>query len=132
MQYAMMLFSFFVFEWKYPFWANFVQKIKINNLSWNLVPTLIWISKIQWWCSLFLFLIRNTFFGQIWTKVKIISISWNLVPRLFRRWEFNRGVHLFFQSETLLLGKFGRGLSLIFLVESWVWIWFEFKAKFDR
>ena len=64
----MMLFSFLVFEWKYPFWANLVQKIKIVTLSWNLVPTLIRTCRIQWWCSFFLFLIGNTLFGQIWSK----------------------------------------------------------------
>ena len=29
MQNLLMLLTFFVFEWKYPFWANLVQKIKI-------------------------------------------------------------------------------------------------------
>ena len=33
MQNSMTLFSFFIFEWKYPFWANFVQKVKIVTLG---------------------------------------------------------------------------------------------------
>ena len=41
-------------DWKYPLWANFVQNIKIVILSWNLVPRLIWIRRIQW-CVLFTF-----------------------------------------------------------------------------
>ena len=68
MQNSMMLFTFFVFEWKYPFWANLVQKVKIISWSWNLVARLIWICRIQWCCSLFLFLSGNTLFGQIWSK----------------------------------------------------------------
>ena len=69
-----MLFSFFVFEWKYPFWANLVQKIKIISLSWNLVPTVIRICRIQWRCSLFSFSAGNTLFGQIWSKLSIFTV----------------------------------------------------------
>ena len=43
-------------------------------LSWNLVPRLIWVCKIQWWCSLFLFLTRNTLFGQVWWKNSNLSV----------------------------------------------------------
>ena len=46
---------FFCLDWKQPFWANVVQKIKIVSLSRNLVPKLIRICRIQWWYSLFLF-----------------------------------------------------------------------------
>ena len=59
---------FFVLDQKNPFWVNLIKKIKIVSLSWNLVPRLIWISGIQWWCSLFLFLTINIFLGQIWSK----------------------------------------------------------------
>ena len=47
-----------VFDWKYylywkyyflPFWTDLVQKVKIVTLSWNWVPRLIRISRIQWW-----------------------------------------------------------------------------------
>ena len=65
---SMIIFTFSVFDRKYPFWANLVQKVKIISLSWNLVPRLIRICKIQWWCSLFLFLTGNTLFGTIWSK----------------------------------------------------------------
>ena len=46
---------FSVLDEKNSFWANLVQKIKVVSLSWNLVPRLIWICGIQWWCSLFSF-----------------------------------------------------------------------------
>ena len=54
----------FVFNWKYLFWVNLVQKLKMISLSWNFVPRLIQICRISWWCSLFLFLTRNTFLDQ--------------------------------------------------------------------
>ena len=41
MQNSLMLFTFFVFDWKCCSWPNLVQKIKIVNLSWNLVSELI-------------------------------------------------------------------------------------------
>ena len=55
--------TFYVLDWKYLFWANLVQKINMVSLSWDLVPILIRICRIQWQCSLFLFEIGNTFFG---------------------------------------------------------------------
>ena len=33
MQNLVVLFTFSVFDWKYPFWANLVQKIKIVSLG---------------------------------------------------------------------------------------------------
>ena len=46
MQNSMVMFIFFVFDWKYPFWANLVQKVKIISLSWNLVPTVIQLCRV--------------------------------------------------------------------------------------
>ena len=76
---------FFVFNWKYPFWANLVQKIIIFSLSWNLVLRLIRICRIQSCRSFFMFSTENTLFRQIWSKKsKIVNFSWNLVPKLIR------------------------------------------------
>ena len=54
---------FFCFgsEKKFEDWVNLVKKLKIVSLSWNLVTRLIWISGIQWWCSLFLFFSTSVF-----------------------------------------------------------------------
>ena len=57
-----------VFNWKYLFWVNLVQKLEIISLSWNFVPRLIQICRIPWWCSLFLFLTGNTFLGKFGPK----------------------------------------------------------------
>ena len=76
MQNSMMLFTFFVFDRKYPFWANLVQNVKIISLSWKLVSRLIRIWIIQWWCSLFLFLTGNSLLGaNFFEKVKIVSLK---------------------------------------------------------
>ena len=47
-QNSMVVFTFSVLDWKYPSWANLVQKIKIISLTWNLVSWLIRICRIQW------------------------------------------------------------------------------------
>ena len=65
------MFTFFVFDWKYPSWTNLVQKIKIVSLSRNLVPKLFRTCRIQWWFSLSLFLDREHLFRAIW--------SWSLL-----------------------------------------------------
>ena len=46
--------DFSVFNWEVSFWGNLVKKIKIVSLSWNLVPALIRIYRIQWWYAYFL------------------------------------------------------------------------------
>ena len=109
MQNSMILFTFFVFEWKYPFWANLVQKIKILILSWNLVATLIRTCRIQWWCSLFLFLSGIALFGQICSKKSKLSLYakiWYL--DWYEYVEFNDAIFFFcFRLEIPFLGKFG-------------------------
>ena len=75
MQNSMVMFKFFVFDWKYPFWANLIQKVKIISWSLNLVARLIRICIIQWCCSLFWFLSGNALFGQIWFKKLKLSVE---------------------------------------------------------
>ena len=41
MQASVVMFTFSVFDWRYPFWANLVQKTKIVSFRWNLTPRLI-------------------------------------------------------------------------------------------
>ena len=61
-----------------PFLGKFGPKIKIVSLSWNLVPRLIWICRIKWWCSLFPFSTGNTFFcANVVPKFKFVSLSCN-------------------------------------------------------
>ena len=44
------------------------KKVKIISLSWNSVPTIIPICRIQWWCSFFLFLIKVPFLANFGPK----------------------------------------------------------------
>ena len=84
-QNSMVIFTFSVFDWKYPFWANLVQKIKVISLSWNLVPTLIRICRIEWWCSLFFIFGRKyPVWDNLVQKIKIVSLRCNLIPKLIR------------------------------------------------
>ena len=109
MQNSMMLFSFFVFEWKYPFWANLVEKFEIVTLCWNLVARLIRTCKIQWWCSFFfVFDWKYRFWSNLIQKIKIISWSLNLVARLIRICWIQWSVHFFpFWPEAPFLDKCG-------------------------
>ena len=69
MENSMVMFILSVFGWKYPFWADVVQKFKIISRSWNLVPRLIPICRIQWCCSLFFFFwVEIPFFGKFCPK----------------------------------------------------------------
>ena len=36
MQSSLVVLTFSVFDQRYPFWANLVQKVKIVRLNWNL------------------------------------------------------------------------------------------------
>ena len=109
MQNSMMLLTLFIFEWKYPFWANLVQKIKIISLSWHLIPILIQTCRIQWWSSLFMFLIRNIFFGQIWPKSPNyqFKLKFGNYNNSNMQNSIASSVHVFlFRSEMPFLGKF--------------------------
>ena len=96
MQNSMALFTVSNLDRKHPFLANLVQKIKLVSLSWNMVPSLILIRRIQWHCSLFLLQTGNTFWANLFQKIKIVSLSWNLVPRLIRRCRNYCSVHFSF------------------------------------
>ena len=104
-----MLFSFFVFEWKYPFWANLVQKVKVISWIWNLVARLIRICRIQWYCSLFfVFQWKYPFWTNFVQKIKIVTWSWKLVPTLIRICRIQWWCSFFFCFwwEILFSGKF--------------------------
>ena len=74
MQNSMIMFTFSVLDRKYSFWANLVQKSKIVSLSWNLVPRLTWICRIQWSFSFlfFFFFFRPEilFLGKFGAKIQ--------------------------------------------------------------
>ena len=55
----------FCFRLEIPVLVNLVQKLRIISLRWNIVPRLIQIYRIPWWCSLFLFSTGNTFLGKV-------------------------------------------------------------------
>ena len=105
----MVIATFSVFHWKYPFCANLVQIIEIVTSSWNLVPTTIRICRIQWWLTFFLFLGGNALFGQNWPKKSKLSVEAEISKLdYFEYAELNDTVHFFsFGVEIPFLGKFG-------------------------
>ena len=104
-------FLFFVFKWKYCFWENLVQNIKIVILCSNLVPRLIRICRIQWWSFLCFFLSGNGLFAQIWSrksKYWLYAEIWYLQPTLIQicriQWCDSR---FCFRVQITFFGKFG-------------------------
>ena len=73
---TVVMFTFPVCDWKYPFWANVVKNIKTLSLSQNLVSRLIPICRIQWWV-MFAFTVfdRKYIFGQISSKKSKLSVE---------------------------------------------------------
>ena len=101
--------TFSVFDRKYPFSANLIQKVKTISWSWNLVPRLIQLCRIQWWCSLFLFLIGNTLFGQIWPRKLKLSVqgeTWYLTNSNMQN-SLVMFTFFCFRQEIPCLGQFG-------------------------
>ena len=84
MQNSMVVFTFLVFDRKCSFWVNLVQKVRIISLSWNLVPTLIRISRIQWWCLLSGFDQEYPFWANLVQKIKIVSLRWDFILKLIQ------------------------------------------------
>ena len=107
MQSSMVMFTSSVFDREYPFWANLVQKIKILSLSWNLIPTLTRICRIQWWCFVF-FSTRSTFLSNFCPKNQncqlklkfaiqnsMMMFSFSVLDRKYRFWvNFVQGVKI--------------------------------------
>ena len=83
---SMVLFTFSAFDWKYPFWKNLVQKIKIVILSWKSVLRVN--SNMQNSMMVFTFFFaldqKQPFWANLVEKIKIVSLSWNLVLKLIR------------------------------------------------
>ena len=68
-------FDFSIFDRKYPFSANFVQKIKVVSLTLISVPRQIQICRILWY-SLFSALDRkHPFWSNLVQKIKSVSLS---------------------------------------------------------
>ena len=89
MQNSLVLFTLFRFGWKYSFWTNLVQKIKIVSFCRNLLSRLIWVCRIQWCCSPFLFWTGSTVLSKFNSKKLKVSLTWNLVRRQYKYADFN-------------------------------------------
>ena len=76
--------------------------------KWNLVPRLIRICRIQWWCPFFSVFDRKYYFwASLVQKIKIISLSTSLVPILIQIYKINGDFLFFFRfrPDISFLGK---------------------------
>ena len=122
MQNSIMLFSFFVFEWKYSSWTNLFQSIKLVTLCWNLVPRLNQICRIQGCYSLFLILeCKWLFWVNLVQNIKIVTSCWNLVPRLLQicRIQWCYSLFLFLSANGLLGHIWSKKSKLSLYAEIW-------------
>ena len=101
--------DFSVSDQKYPFWTNLVQNIKIVSLSWTLVPRLIRIRRIQWWCLIFPFLTGNIFLDKLGLKNQ--NYQFKLKFGTYTNSNMQNSMVIFtfvcFWPEFSFLGKFG-------------------------
>ena len=115
---------FFCFRLENYFWANLVQKIKVVNLSWNMVPRLIWICRIQWSCSLFPFSTRNAFFGPKNQNYQFKEVRYNCSA--------HRSAHLFIKAISshnhirwkqpkITFLQYSCSLTMINIVQKYLW-----------
>ena len=106
-----MLFIHSDFVWKYLFWANFTNKMKILSLSWKLVQITIWICRIQWCCSLFLVLTGYTLLGKIlYLKLKFGTYISQIyrIHKSLTFIQFSPDIYIYIYIYIYILGKFGR------------------------
>ena len=106
----MVMLTFLAFDRENPFWSNLVQKIKIVSLNLCLMPRLIRLCRIQFWCLLFLLSTGNTINAEILSKNSKLSL-WAEIRHLnkFEYADFNGNVRFFhFSPELSFLGKFGQ------------------------
>ena len=110
-------------DWKYPFWANLVQKMKIVRLSWNLVPRLIWICRIQshveftfsvfgWECS---FEVDFILEAEVWQLV--ISNMQNSCRSLFSNFD---EIYSFWVNLVQKIKRVSVNCNLVYRL---IWMW---------
>ena len=111
MQNSMVMFTFLVFDRKYPLLPNLIPKFKIVFVEWNLVLRVIWICIMQWWCWHLPMLTGNTqIFHKFSSKIKkflVLSEIW--YQRLIRICTIQLwcSILLFSIEDVLFFGKFG-------------------------
>ena len=105
----MVMFTFSVLDWKYPFWANLVENTKTVCLRWNLNARLIPVWWIRKWCSLFFVSDWNyPFWSNLVQKLKLFveEETWCLDKLKYA--EFGVDVYLpGFGQEIDFFGKVG-------------------------
>ena len=112
MQNSMVKFTFSVFDGKYCFWVNFVPKLKIVCLKWNLVPN---IAEFKGDFHFFVWGWKYPFLGKLGPKNQNCQFKLKCgTQNIFKYTEFNSHIHFFcFWPVIPFLGK----LSYLYLIE---------------
>ena len=82
MQNSMMQLTVFVFHWECPFWADFVQNVKIVSLRRTLIRRVIDMQNSMMLFTVFVFDRKCPFWVNLVqiVNVQIVSLRWNLIP----------------------------------------------------
>ena len=82
MQNSMMQLTVFVFHWECPFWADFVQNVKIVSLRRTLIRRVIDMQNSMMLLTVFVFDRKCPFWVNLVqiVNVQIVSLRWNLIP----------------------------------------------------
>ena len=81
---SMMLLNIFVLYWKYLFWVNFVQKLKIVTQAEICYKDYFESSEFNCDVKFFCFRSKMAFFSNFGPKTKNVSLSCSVLPRLTR------------------------------------------------
>ena len=101
-----MLFTFFVFDQKSPFWTNLVKNLKFSVLGETWYLDEFEYAELNGDVHFFRFRPEIPFLGKFGPKNKVVSL-WKKL-KIVEYAEFNDCVHFFrFRSEMPFLGKFG-------------------------
>ena len=104
MQNSVVLFAFSVFDWKYHFRSNLIQKKRNYQFQTEFWYHKIQICRIQQLLTFFQFWPGVLFWRKLVQTIRIVSLGWNLVPRIIQicRIQLLHSRFLFFTGNTIL------------------------------
>ena len=116
----MVIFTLFVSDTKYPFWANLFPKFKITGSKWILVPNSNMQSSMVILIS-YVFDQKYPFWANLVQKIKIISLSLYLALRLIQISRIQLWSSRFlFSKRNIFFGQiWSKNWKLFFYREIW-------------
>ena len=106
MKNLMVLFILSVSDWKYPFWANLIEKFKFVCYSRKLVASLIRICNSVVLFAFSVFDRKHLFWPKLSTKkIKIASLTWNFAPTIIQK---------IFEITSYKIAHYSKSLNSVF------------------